>query len=106
MRFAPLLTLAAALSLAAVGAANAQTTSSSSSSATSNTSSAQAKKRVTIDITKRSPLDAGTVVKPGSKSYLDYALPANYFFPTYGAGDNGFVPGRYPLPDRFYLPGY
>ncbi len=100
MRFAPLLTLAAALSLAAVGAANAQSTSSSS------TSSAQAKKRVTIDITKRSPLDAGTVVKPGSKSYLDYALPASYFFPTYGAGDNGFVPGRYPLPDRFYLPGY
>lgn len=102
MRFAPLLTLAAALSLAAVGAANAQSTTSSSSS----TSSTQAKKRVTIDITKRSPLDAGTVVKPGSKSYLDYALPASYFFPTYGAGDNGFVPGRYPLPDRFYLPGY
>ena len=100
MRFAPLLTLAAALSLAAVGAANAQSTSSSS------TSSAQAMKRVTIDITKRSPLDAGTVVTPGSKSYLDYALPASYFFPTYGAGDNGFVPGRYPLPDRFYLPGY
>ena len=58
-----------------------------------------------IVITKRSPLDAGTVVKPGSKSYLDYALPAGYFFPTYGAGQSGIVPGRYPLPDRFYLPG-
>ncbi|WP_127091722.1 hypothetical protein [Aquabacter cavernae] len=97
MRFAPLLTLAAALSLAAVGVAEAQTGSSSST---------QPKKRIVIDITKRSPLDAGTVVKPGSKSYLDYALPSSYFFPTYGAGENGFVPGRYPLPDRFYLPGY
>lgn len=101
MRFAPLLTLAAALSLAAVGAAEAQTGSSTSTSTTT-----QAKKRVTIDITKRSPLDAGTVVKPGSKSYLDYALPSSYFFPTYGAGESGFVPGRYPLPGRFDLPGY
>ncbi|TCT00548.1 hypothetical protein [Aquabacter spiritensis] len=95
MRVAPLLTLAAALSFAVVGAAEAQTSSSNSQ-----------KKRTIIVITKRSPLDAGTVVKPGSKSYLDYALPANYFFPNYGAMDNGFVPGRYPLPDRFYLPGY
>ncbi|MBA4790600.1 MAG: hypothetical protein H2042_12955 [Rhizobiales bacterium] len=104
MRFAPLLTLAAALSLAAVGAAEAQTSSSASSSQSA--SGTQAKKRIVIDIKKRSPLDAGTVVKPGSKSYLDYALPTSYFFPTYGAGENGFVPGRYPLPDRFYLPGY
>ncbi len=80
---------------------NAQSTTSSSSS----TSSTQAKKRVTIDITKRSPWMRHRG-EAGSKSYLDYALPASYFFPTYGAGDNGFVPGRYPLPDRFYLPGY
>ena len=101
MRFAPLLTLAAALSLAAVGVAEAQT-----SSGTTSQTQSQPKKRQVIVITKRSPLDAGTVVKPGSKSYLDYALPAGYFFPTYGAGQSGIVPGRYPLPDRFYLPGY
>lgn len=96
MRVAPLLTLAAVLSFAAVGAAEAQTSTSTQS----------AKKRTSIVITKRSPLDAGTVVKPGSKSYLDYALPAGYFYPTYGAPSGGFVPGRWPLPSQFDLPGY
>ncbi len=91
MRFVPLLTLAAALSVAAVGTAEAQNT-----------------KRTRIVIEKRSYLDAGTVVKPGSKSYLDYALPPGYFYPTY-SGDTG--PGaitgiRWPLPSRWDLPGY
>ncbi len=116
MRVAPLLTLAAALSLGAVGAAEAQTASSTAAQpAVQAQAQSQApvtgqakpqKKRQVVVITKRSPLDAGTVVKPGSKSYLDYALPAGYNFPTYGAGESGIVPGRYPLPDRFYLPGY
>ncbi len=107
MRVAPLFVLAAALSFAAVGVAEAQSSSSSSTStSTSSSTTATKKKRQFIVITQRSPLDAGTVVKPGSKSYLDYALPTSYFFPTYGAGDNGFVPGRYPLPGRFDLPGY
>lgn len=114
MRVAPLLTLAAALSLGAVGAAEAQTASSTAaqpavqaqSQAPVTGQAKPQKKRQVVVITKRSPLDAGTVVKPGSKSYLDYALPAGYNFPTYGAGESGIVPGRYPLPDRFYLPGY
>ncbi|OYX13378.1 MAG: hypothetical protein B7Z15_07460 [Rhizobiales bacterium 32-66-8] len=98
MRVAPLLTIAAALTFAAIGVAEAQTSGSSTTQG--------ARKRVTVDISKRSPLDAGTVVKPGSKSYLDYALPAGYFFPTYGAGSSSIVPGRYPLPGQFDLPGY
>ncbi|MDE1570154.1 hypothetical protein [Aquabacter sediminis] len=112
MRVAPLLTIAAALMFAGVGMAEAQTTSPSSStpsaSAAPATTTTPAKKRTrtSVDISKRSPLDAGTVVKPGSKSYLDYALPSGWFYPTYGAVDGGFVPGRYPLPGRFDLPGY
>lgn len=110
MRVAPLLTLAAALGFGAVGAAEAQTASSTTTQTTTQAQvTGQAKpqkKRQVVVITKRSPLDAGTVVKPGSKSYTDYALPAGYNFPTYGAGDSGIVPGRFPLPDRFYLPGY
>lgn len=101
MRVVPLLTIAAALTFAAIGVAEAQTSTSSS-----RTTASTQKKRQIIVITQRSPLDAGTVVKPGSKSYLDYALPASYFFPTYGAVDGGFIPGRYPLPSRFELPGY
>ncbi|QTL03216.1 hypothetical protein J5J86_21085 [Aquabacter sp. L1I39] len=108
MRVAPLLTIAAALMFAGVGVAEAQSTSTSTStsSASSAQSSVKKRTRTTVDISKRSPLDAGTVVKPGSKSYLDYALPSGWFYPTYGAVDGGFVPGRYPLPGRFDLPGY
>ncbi|MFG1399702.1 hypothetical protein [Roseixanthobacter pseudopolyaromaticivorans] len=110
MRFAPLLTIAAALTFASVGMAEAQTASSTttttSTTTTKQTSAKVSKPRTKIVVTKRSPLDAGTVVKPGSKSYLDYALPAEYNYPTYGAGQSTIVPGRYPLPDRFYLPGY
>ncbi|MFG1465456.1 hypothetical protein V5F77_21465 [Xanthobacter sp. DSM 24535] len=105
MRFAPLLTIAVALTFASVGMAEAQTASSTTTTA-KQTTAKSSKARTKIVITKRSPLDAGTVVKPGSKSYLDYALPAEYNYPTYGAGQSGIVPGRYPLPDRFYLPGY
>lgn len=114
MRFAPLLTIAAALTFASVGMAEAQTASSTTTTTTTTskpttskpTTAKVSKPRTKIVITKRSPLDAGTVVKPGSKSYLDYALPAEYNYPTYGAGQASIVPGRYPLPDRFYLPGY
>lgn len=113
MRVAPLLTIAAALMFAGIGVAEAQststtTTSTPSASAAPATTTTTAKKRTrtSVDISKRSPLDAGTVVKPGSKSYLDYALPSGWFYPTYGAVDGGFVPGRYPLPGRFDLPGY
>lgn len=94
MRFAPVLTIAAAaaLSVALVGAAEAQS-----------------KNRTQITINKRSYLDAGTVVKPGSKSYLDYALPPNYNFPNYqgSAVGPGPITGlRWPLPGPWDLPGY
>lgn len=95
MRFAPLFTIAAALSIAVVGVAEAQTS--------------QTKPRTKITIAKRSYLDAGTVVKPGSKSYLDYALPPGYFFPNYqgSAVGPGPITGlRWPLPGPWYLPGY
>lgn len=100
MRIAPLHTLAAALvvalagSVAVAGTAEAQT---------------QKQKRTKLTITQRSYLDPGTVVKPGSKSYLDYALPMNYNYPTYSGSAMG--PGpitgiRWPLPGPFDLPGY
>lgn len=108
MRVAPLFILAAALTFAA--SAQAQTAPAATTPATTTTAPAAAKPKpkakTRIEITKRSPLDAGTTVKPGSQPYLNYALPAEYNFPTYGAGQSGIVPGRYPLPDRFYLPGY
>lgn len=113
MRVAPLFILAAALTFAA--SAQAQTAASGQAAPAAATPATVAspaakptkpKAKTRIEITKRSPLDAGTTVKPGSKSYLDYALPAEYSFPTYGAGQSGIVPGRYPLPDRWYLPGY
>ncbi len=115
MRVAPLFVFAAALITAASAqaqtAASGQTTPSTTAAPATATPAPAAtakpkKPRTRIEITKRSPLDAGTTVKPGSKSYLDYALPAEYNFPTYGAGQSGIVPGRYPLPDRWYLPGY
>lgn len=93
MRFAPMIVLAAAFSVAAVGMAEAQTTT----------------KRPRITIEKRSYLDAGTTVKPGSKSYLDYALPPNYNFPNYqgSAVGPGPITGiRWPLPGPWELPGY
>ncbi len=123
MRVAPLLTIAAALMFAGVGMAEAQSTSTTTTPSatapaaapaaaatpakpTTSTTTTKKRTRTSVDISKRSPLDAGTVVKPGSKSYLDYALPSGWFYPTYGAVDGGFVPGRYPLPGRFDLPGY
>jgi len=99
MRFAPLHTLAAALAIAlagsvvAAGSADAQ----------------QTQKRPRVTIEKRSYLDAGTVVKPGSKSYLDYALPLGYNYPNYqgSAVGPGPITGlRWPLPGPFDLPGY
>lgn len=93
MRVAPLVTITAMLTFAGVAAVQAQNTGA-------------VRKRPTVDISKRSFLDGGTVVRPGSLSSLDYALPTRWFFPTYGAGDSTVVPGRFPLPERFELPGY
>lgn len=94
MRFAPVVTIAAAAALSVAFAGVAE---------------AQSRDRTRITIQKRSYLDAGTVVKPGSKSYLDYALPPNYNFPNYqgsAAGPGPITGLRWPLPGPWDLPGY
>jgi hypothetical protein len=61
--------------------------------------------RTRITIKKRSYLDAGTTVKPGSARYHDYAYPLRSLYPTYGpfADEQRF---RWPLPGPFDVPGY
>ncbi|HSI41224.1 MAG TPA: hypothetical protein VLA00_11820 [Xanthobacteraceae bacterium] len=53
----------------------------------------------------KSYLDPGTVVKPGSRSYLDYVGNVRTPFMSYGL-DGTITGSRYPLPDRYYLPGF
>ncbi|MFG1351628.1 hypothetical protein [Xanthobacter autotrophicus] len=111
MRVAPYFTIAAAFRVAlAVTSAVALTGVASVVSADDASAQTTVKKRSRIEITRRSYLDAGTVVKPGSKSYLDYALPSGWFYPTYdggGAAGTGPISGiRSPLPSRFELPGF
>jgi hypothetical protein len=60
--------------------------------------------RTRITIKPRSYLDAGTTVKPGTARYHNYAFPPNWHYPSYGAELTGTT--RYPLPERFWLPGY
>jgi hypothetical protein len=91
MRFAPLVALAAGLSILAVTAyeADAQT---------------RRDQRPRVYIKKRSYLDAGTEVKPLSKSYHDYAFGFNQQYPVYGFDPTGHE--RYPLARQFELPNY
>lgn len=88
MRFASYVALAAALGLfiAAAPVAEAQT-------------GATPKKRTQITVKKRSYLDAGTTVKPGSMNYHDYAFGPAMRVPTYGAPgtENAYGGGRWPL---------
>ncbi|MFS8036483.1 hypothetical protein ACI7BZ_05860 [Xanthobacter sp. AM11] len=111
MRVAPYITFAAALRTA-LTLASAVALAGVLSIAGPDTASAQQtkKKSTNIELSKRSYLDAGTVVKPGSKSYLDYALPPGWFYPGYGQGGAagpGPITGlRQPLPGPFDLPGY
>ena len=53
----------------------------------------------------KSFLDPGTVVKPGSKGYLNYVDVVQSRYPQYG-GEGGITGSRYPLPDQYYLPRY
>lgn len=116
MRFAPFTTIAThgrkvfrlALSVSLMTAATAAALGTFSI-ATSGHAEAQTQKRNRIVVERRSYLDAGTVVKPGSKSYLDYALPPSWFYPTYGptsAGPGPVTGLRWPLPGQFDLPGF
>lgn len=72
---------------------------------------AQDRSRTRITIQKRSYLDAGTMVKPGSTSrrYHDYAFPPESQYPTYGpyvAGSGSYGASRGPLLKIFEAPGY
>lgn len=90
MRFAPFIALAAGLSLLAATAYEAD--------------AQYRQQRPRIIVKKRSYLDPGTEVKPGSKSYHDYALDRSWRYPTYGPDPMGHT--RWPLPGQFELPGY
>jgi hypothetical protein len=59
---------------------------------------AQDRARTRITIQKRSYLDPGTVVKPGSMRYHDYAFPVETRNPIYGPYAHGAFGGsRWPL---------
>ena len=60
---------------------------------------AQDRARTRITIQKRSYLDAGTVVKPGSMRYLDYVFVGQSSrLPSYGPYTHGAFGGsRWPL---------
>jgi hypothetical protein len=61
--------------------------------------------RTRITIKKRSFLDAGTVVKPGTARYTNYLWAIDQGFPSYGPSIANRNP-RFPLPSAFELPGY
>jgi hypothetical protein len=59
---------------------------------------AQDRARTRITIQKRSYLDPGTVVKPGTMRYHDYAFPVESRVPNYGPyARGGFEGSRWPL---------
>ncbi len=90
MRFAPF-AIAAILALAAAAPVQAQDGTST--------------RLIIRKPPPKSYLDPGTVVKPGSKGYLNYVDLNAMRYPTYG-GEGGITGSRYPLPDPYYLPGY
>ena len=60
-----------------------------------------------ITVTRRSYLDAGTEVYPGSMSYSDYIFPPNYYSPSSyilgpGRPDGHFTPGTDPFWNTAY----
>ena len=72
---------------------------------------AQNPSRPRITIQKRSYLDAGTTLKPGSgdRRYHDYAFPPESQYPSYGpyaAGSGSYGASRGPLLKIFEAPGY
>ena len=91
MRFAPLIALAAGLSILAATAYEADAQS-------------RRDQRQRVIIKKRSYLDAGTEVKPLSKGYHDYVYGFGVQYPTYGQDPTG--QSRWPLARQFELPNY
>jgi hypothetical protein len=69
---------------------------------------AQDRQRPRITVQKRSYLDAGTVVKPGSMAYHDYIFVGQQsYLPIYGPYRHGDIQGtRWPLLQSLDVPGY
>jgi hypothetical protein len=69
---------------------------------------AQDRARTRITVQKRSYLNAGTVVKPGSMAYHDYIFVGQQsHLPTYGPYAHGDIQGtRWPLLRMFEVNGY
>ncbi len=91
MRFAPVFALLAGVSML---------------SATAYEVSAQQlrERQPRVIIKKRSYLDAGTEVKPGSKNYHSHIFDNNWQFSTLGPDTQGGA--RIPLPRMFDLPNF
>jgi hypothetical protein len=69
---------------------------------------AQDRARTRITVQKRSYLDAGTVVKPGSMNYHDYVFVGQQSqLPLYGPYAHGDIQGtRWPLLNMFEVGRY
>lgn len=91
MRFAPLVAFAAGLSILAATAYEAD-------------AQKRRDERPRVYIKKRSYLNPGTEIKPGSKGYHDYAFPIESRYSRLGPDPQR--DGRYPLPREFELPGF
>jgi hypothetical protein len=91
MRFAPVITLLAGFSVLAATAYEAAAQN-------------RGDQRPRVFIKKRSYLDAGTVIMPGSKNYHDHIFTSSFNYPTLNADPTGH--SRYPLPRQFELPNY
>jgi hypothetical protein len=50
-----------------------------------------------IYVTKRSWLDAGTEVLPGDRKFLDYAIPPDIGYPSFGRENKNRPIDRQPL---------
>lgn len=91
MRFTPLFALIAGVSVLA---------------ATAYEASAQQRpeRQPRVIVKKRSYLDAGTEVLPGSKNYHDHIYDRNWRYSTLGPDTQGGA--RFPLPMQFELPNF
>jgi hypothetical protein len=63
------------------------------------------RRRPQITIKKRSYLDAGTTVKPGSAKYHEYAFPLRSMYPAYSPFPDD-ERWRWPLPGPLDVPGF
>jgi hypothetical protein len=91
MRFAPLFALLAGVSILAATAYEAD-------------AQQLRERQPRVIIKKRSYLDAGTEVKPGSKNYHSHIFDNNWRYST--LGPTTFGDERFPLPRMFELPNF